>query len=135
MANGYTNSSYGPDANTVIRKATVAPADMSQIWNAAKKYGTKAQDWAKSARNFLATGDFSVDTPDSLAENITSRVGLGNALGDMYKERMNEQERDRAIAEGASDRYAALAQKYPELWQAKRKAAFQSGALSALGGT
>lgn len=107
----------------------------TDIWGATKKFGTGAQNWAKKARNFLATGDFDLDTPDTSRENSLAREGFANALGSIYKNRQGEQEFDRQIAQQAADQYARLATQYPELWAAKRKAAFQSGALSALGGT
>lgn len=102
--------------------------DPSAIWAVASKGFNKGN-------NFLAGNGFVEDNFFTQPENAANRAGLGNSIQQMRGRMEGRDEFNRQISSDASKRYAELASMYPDLWNAKRKARFQSGALSALGGT
>jgi hypothetical protein len=102
--------------------------DPSAIWAAISGGYTKGT-------NFLAGNGAVENNWLNRAENMKGVQNLSDSFGRMNEKLAGHDEFNRQINSDASNRYANLAQMYPELWQAKRKARYQSGALSALGGT
>ena len=101
--------------------------DPSAIWAIASGGFSKGN-------NFLAGNGYEQDTNDTRASNAMGRQNFSEAIGGINERLSGRDEFNRQISGEAAKRYAELASMYPELWGAKRKARYQSGALSALGG-
>lgn len=96
------------------------------------KASARPEDYGRMVRN--PDGSFTQEVTQADIDRERGRF-TSNAFMDAAKRGMALQEQNRQIAGEAAAREAQMAQMYPELWQAKRKARFQAGALSALGGT
>lgn len=119
---------------------------LGEIWNAGTslvgkgrnllsgngwKGDATAADYEKMMRK--RDGSWATEAAQAALDTENRRF-TSNAFMDAANRSMAMDEQNRQIAQQGAQQAQSLAQMYPEIWAAKRKARYQTGALSALGG-